>query len=457
MTKAKAQAQWHPKLKRFRDAVEKRKKITDVFVTPSFQIEYVNTGSTILNLLIGGSRITEGKSKGAFVCPGWPRGSIIEIFGREGSGKSTIAMTACGQALAQKEDACVLYVDLEHAVKDHYAMKLGCDFRPPELGGDGRAIRAAPHTFEETESIVMAAALNGVDVVVIDSVAGLVSKREAARDSTNDEEKVGIAEIPRLMSQWLPKLQAVIARTKTTVFFLNQTRDKIGVSSLAKAEETLKTTPGGNALKFWAALRLMLRPRLSAKASVYNPLLKRQENVQISTEIEVKMIKNKIDAKQGHAGIVAIRYGVGLDELRTMLTVAEAYGVVKKTKMKNNQISFSFKSPTDGKEVKGIGIEKFRVALQKNDRIDEMIQICTQHIIDGFRMIDDEQLAELAENAIVHDYGNEDEYVDGENPVVVDMEGVTLNDEGIPVDEDDAPDEDGESVETPSITADMVD
>jgi hypothetical protein len=223
---------------------------------------------------------------------------------------------------------------------------------------------------------------------------------------------------------------------------------------MARSEEAKKSTPGGNALKFWAALRLMLRPRLSAKAKVFNPLLKRNEDIQISTEIEVKMIKNKIDAKQGHTGIVTIRYGIGLDELRTMLTVAEAYGIVKKTTLKNKQVSFEFTSPTDGKTVKGIGIEKFRVNLQKEGRTDEMIQICTSHVIDGFRVIDDEQLAQLAEDAIVHDYGNDDEYVDGESPIVVDADGIVLGDDGLPTDGDY---DDGESVETPSITADMVD
>lgn len=440
---------WHPKLGKFQRAIRDRKKITNVFVTPSQQVEYINSGSTVLNLLIGGSRLKDGN----FVCPGWPKGSIIEIFGREGSGKSTIAMTAMGQALLQDANACGLYVDLEHAVKAHYAMKLGCDFRPPELGGNGRAILASPHTFEETEALVMMAALQGIDIIVIDSVAGLVPRREAARDTADAKQVKGVAEVPRLMSDWMPKLQAIISKTKTCVIFLNQTRDKIGASPMARSEEAKKTTTGGNALKFWASIRLLLTPSLSAKAKVWNPLLKTNEDVQISTEIRVKMIKNKIDAKQGHTGLITIRYGIGIDELRTMLTVAEAYGIVSKSKGKNSQITFSFKMEKDGKSkvIKGVGIEKFRSNLVKEGGVQDMIQKCTDQIVSGFRMIDDERLAELAEDAITHDYGDGDEYLDDDVPTVVEEDGVKMTEDGEIIEEDD------EAAEIPSITPEILD
>lgn len=384
----------HPKLAKAQAALEKRMSLEDIIVKPSFELEFINTGSTVFNLLIGGSRLPNGK----FVCPGYPKGTMIEIFGRESSGKSTAALTAMGHALRQNgNQGTGVYVDLEHAVKDNYAQKLGVDFRPPQLGGHGRAIRVAPHYFEETEQIVNHYAAVGVDLIVIDSVAGLVSKRELNRDTTKDS--VSVAEIPRLMSQWLPKLQAIIARTKTTVIFINQTRDKIG--QMGYNEEVIKSTTGGNALKFWAALRILLTPKQQAKAKRYNPIIKMEEEVPVATDVLIKMVKNKIDARQGHTGMVTIRYGVGMDELRTMLNVALAYKVVREAKNAKKQDVYTFAAGGGKDVIEAIGIEKFRVALQRNPAaFAEMNARATECILQGFKAIDDEELAQLAEDAV---------------------------------------------------------
>lgn len=404
---------WHPKIQKFRTSLEKRTKVRDVFVEASYEIKYINTGSTTLNMSIGGSRLPNGK----FICPGWPRGHIIEVFGRESSGKSTVALTACGQAAAA--GLCALYIDLECAVKDYYAIKLGADFRSPELGGSGLCTRAQPRTFEETEAIILNAALQGMDVIVVDSVAALVSGREMKRDTSDDKQKQGIAEVPRLMANFLPKLQRIIAETGTIVIFTNQTRDKIG--AIGYTEEALKSTTGGNALKFYAALRISLKPKRSAKAQKFNPITKEREDIQISTDVEFKMIKNKIDAKQGHTGMFTIRYGVGIDELRTMLNVAEAYQIVKSTKNAKKQDVFVFKSPTTGTVVEGIGIEKFRMAMQRQpELLNEMIDLGRNKIVEGYRMIDDEELAALAEDAVVsenHDDNDDFDYEEAEKAV----------------------------------------
>jgi len=433
---SKAIVKLHPKLAKLKTSVEKRSKITDVFVEPSFRMDHINTGSTVLNMLIGGSRLKDG----SFICPGWPRGKIVEVFGRESSGKTTIALHAMAQGIVNggKSDGCGLYVDLETAIVDTYAMKLGVDFRPPELGGTGQAVRAQPHSFEETEALVMTAALNSVDVVVIDSVAALVSERENQRNVTDKKEKQGVAEIPRLMATWMPKLQRVIADTGTLVIFLNQTRDKIG--AMGFSEEATKSTTGGNALKFFAAVRMMLKPKRSTKAKVWNPILKEREDVQIATDVECKMIKNKIDAKQGHSGLVTIRYGVGVDELRTMLNVAEAYDIVKKTVVKkgnSKQEVYKFKGETGSVEANGI--ERFRLGLQKENggaMMRELIMLCQESIIQGYRAIDDETLAQLAEDAVTtHDGMDDDEYPDGGGPPDYE-DGELVGDEGL---EDTAP------------------
>jgi recombination protein RecA len=407
MAKAKpgTAIQLHPKLQKFRSAVDSRTAIKDVFVEPSFKIDSINTGSTVMNMLIGGSRLPDG----SFVCPGWPRGMISEVYGRESSGKSTIALTGMGHAIAG--GGVGFYVDLECAVKDHYAMKLGVDFRPPAMGGTGQALRAQPHTAEETEALVTQAALNGVDFIVIDSVAGLVSEREWKRDVSNKDEKKGVAEVPRFMANWMPKLQGIIARTGTHVMFLNQTRDKIG--AMGFSEEALKSTTGGNALKFWAAVRMLLKPKRSTKAKIYNPIIKSKEDVQIATDIEIKMVKNKVDAKQGHSGLITIRYGVGIDELLTMLNVAEAYNIVSKKKS-----WYTFTGPTSGKEIRANGFEKFRLQLSKDkEAVQELFEVCTDRIVQGYRTIDEETLASLAEGAVTKKMDDQD-YEAGEPPEV---------------------------------------
>lgn len=421
MTKSKL----HPKLNKFRTAIEKRTNISDVFVEPSFRMDHINTGSTVLNMLIGGSRLQDG----SFLCPGWPRGKIVEIFGRESSGKTTIALHAMAQGIAASEGGCGLYVDLETAIVDQYALRLGVDFRPPETGGEGSALRAQPHTFEETESLVMNAALNSVDVVVVDSVAALVSERETQRDVTNKKEKQGVAEVPRLMAQWMPKLQRVISDTGTLVIFLNQTRDKIG--AMGFSEEATKSTTGGNALKFFAAIRMMLKPKRSTKAKVWNPILKEREEVQIATDVECKMIKNKIDAKQGHSGLVTIRYGIGVDELRTMLNVAEAYEIVSKKKNKKKQDVFKFESEHGA--IEATGIEKFRLALMgETNMMSELVSLCQDKIIQGYRMLDDEQLASLADDSFTRREDGDDEYLDHGGPL--EGEGELVGDEGLEAD-----------------------
>jgi protein RecA len=407
----------HPKLVKFRNSVEKRTTVRDVFVEPKFTMDYINSGSSVLNLLIGGSRLPNGN----FVCPGWPKGTIVEIYGRESSGKSTVALSAMAQALFNdgKKDGCGLYVDLECAVKDNYSQKIGVDFRSPEQGGPGNALRAQPRTFEETEALVTNAALNGVDIIIIDSVAGLVSGREVARDTSDAKQKQGMAEVPRLMSNWLPKLQGIISRTGSLVIFLNQTRDKIG--AMGFSEEALKSTTGGNALKFWSTVRVLLQPKLATKAKRFNPITKENEDVQIAIDILAKMIKNKVDAKQGHTGLFTIRYGVGIDELRTLLNIADSYNIIKRSKNAKKQDVFSYKTEA-GELIEEIGLEKFRVSMQKTAGglpMKEMKNKCLEKIVSGYEMISDDELASLADHAVAKRMDHDDDD-DDHSPVAID-------------------------------------
>ncbi len=399
---------WNPKIAKFRTMAERKVDLADIEVKPNKKLRCINSGSTVINMLIGGTRLPDG----AFVCPGWPRGKIIEIFGRESSGKSTIAMMAMACAI-QEEKGAGLYVDLEHAVMDTYARKLGVDFEA------GNASRVAPHTAEETEALVDSAALSGVDIIVVDSVAAMVSKREVSRDVMDEKQKLGIGELARMMSNWMPKLQSIISRTGTCVIFLNQTRDKIG--AMGYTEEAKKSTPGGNALKFYASNRILLTPKRSAKAKVYNPITKSQEEVTIATDVLVKNVKNKIDARQHHTGLVTLRYGVGIDEMRTMLNVAEAYKIISIKGKK--QKTYGFKSATTGESVEVAGVEKFRAAIGKNPELwKELHGLCVERVLQGYKSISDEELSGLAEDAVYTQDGADDDDDDGPDPDRVDPE-----------------------------------
>lgn len=411
MAKSSAAApKWHPKLAKFAEVADKRLGMADAIVKPDPQLKYINSGSSVLNLLIGGSKLPDG----SFICPGWPRGRISEIYGRESSGKSTIALMGMAQALEVNDgQGTGLYVDLEHAIVDAYAKRLGVNFQPPEMGGTGRVMRVAPMYAEQVEAAVNAACLLKVDFIVIDSVAALVTRGEMDRNVANEKEKKQVAEVPRFMANWLPKLQSIIAKTGTHVMFLNQTRDKIGAKGYT--EEALKSTTGGNSLKFYASNRLILKPRQVAKAKRFNPLINAEEEVPIATDVEVKNIKNKVDAKQGHTGLITLRYGIGIDEVRTMINVAVAYKIATMSKNARKQEVYKFR-PEGGKEIEVIGLEKFRRALAQNPQIFQaMSAICHERMMDHMKGISDDELSDLETDAIVTKMGDDDEdYADGD-------------------------------------------
>lgn len=429
---------WHRKMAMLQKVMTERLNLADAIIKPDFQLRVINSGSSVLNLLIGGSKLPNG----SLVCPGWPRGKISEIYGRESSGKSTIALMGMAQALQEHNgQGTGLYVDMEHAVVDNYAMKLGVDFRPPSMGGTGQVMRIAPTYAEQVESAVNHAALGGVDFIVIDSVAALTTRHEFERDTSDEKQKKQVADVPRFMATWLPKLQAIIAKTGTHVMFLNQTRDKIG--AMGYTEEALKSTTGGNSLKFFASNRIILKPKMQAKAKRFNPLLGKEEEVPVATDVEVKNIKNKVDAKQGHTGLITIRYGVGIDEIRTMINVATAYGIAKLSKNGRKQEVFVYKSAS-GQVMEAVGLEKFRFGLSKNmDLFNEMAALCHDRMLNDMRNISDDELAELEAGAVVTKMGDDedDDYARSDDPKEV------------------SPEEMGETAEeqAPALSADDLD
>jgi recombination protein RecA len=233
---------------------------------------------------------------------GVPRGRVVEIFGPESSGKTTLMLHVI--ANAQKAGGLAAFIDAEHALDPAYAKKLGVNL--DEL------LVSQPDSGEEALSICETLARsNALDVIVIDSVAALVPKAEL-------EGEMGMATMgmqARLMSQALRKLTAVLAKSKTTCVFTNQLREKVGVMF-----GNPETTPGGKALKFYASIRIDIRRR---------DTLKDAAGVAIGNAVKVKIVKNKVAPPFAEAEFEII-YNHGINKEGSIIDVGLTHGVVEK-------------------------------------------------------------------------------------------------------------------------------
>ena len=233
---------------------------------------------------------------------GLPRGRIVEVFGPESSGKTTLALHVVAEA--QKKGGICAFVDAEHALDPEYARRIGVKL--PEL------LISQPDTGEQAleivESLVRA---NSVDVIVVDSVAALTPKDEIEGDMG----QVHVGKQARLMSQALRKLTAITARSKTIVIFINQIRMQIGVMF-----GNPETTPGGKALKFYTSVRLDIR-RIAQ--------IKKGDEV-VGGRVRVKVVKNKVAAPFKTTEFDLL-YNEGISREGELLALGEKYGIVEKS------------------------------------------------------------------------------------------------------------------------------
>lgn len=249
-------------------------------------VETISSGSVVIDSITGG---------------GFPKGRLIEIYGPESSGKTSVALTTVGNV--QKDGGTAVFVDLENALDPRYARKLGVDT-------DQLAV-AQPDYAEQALQLVFNLARSGtVDIIVIDSIASLVPKAELEGDV--EQQTIGL--LARIMSKTLKQLAGIANRTGTTVLFINQTRDAIGSFS---PFGTPQTTPGGKAMKFYASQRIEVKRMGQVK----------EGKEVIGNEVRVKVVKNKVAPPFGQ-GVTVLTFGHGINRAAEMIEVGPDNGVI---------------------------------------------------------------------------------------------------------------------------------
>lgn len=287
----------------------------------NMEVETTSSGSLALDLALGVN--------------GFPKGRIIEIFGPESSGKTTVALHAIAEV--QKKGGRAAFIDAEHALDPVYAKRLGVNI--DEL------LISQPDTGEQALEICEALVRSeAVDIVVIDSVAALVPKAEI--EGEMGDSHVGLQ--ARLMSQALRKLSGTVNKTKTTCIFINQLREKVGVMF-----GNPETTPGGRALKFYSSIRLDVRRGEQLKTS---------DSV-IGNKTVIKVVKNKV-APPFKTAVVEIMYGLGISKESEIIDLAVEAGIVDKS-----GAWYSY----NGEKI-GQGKENVKALLRENKKLCDEIE-----------------------------------------------------------------------------------
>ena len=377
---------------RKQDAALYKKARVDVRGDERQAIPAVSSGSIVLNHLIGGTALEDG----SWICPGYPRSRITEVFGGESSGKSTLALHACAEAL--KAGGSAAYIDFEHTFAHTYASNVGIDLESPSFS------LWQPMTWEEGCRILVEMVLANVDLVVIDSVSAMTPKA-LLEVKLGDNPPVGL--LARLQSAFLQKFVTnQLSISSSAVIYINQVRANIKTSQYDHGPD--EETTGGRALKFYASLRLKLARVKSEKAKITNRLTGQRDEMEVCNVVSIQGIKNKLDARQHHKAQINIRYGEGIDNVRSILDIAIMNGVVIKNggwytyEGTSDELSIGDGHPTGKRN----GIEVLRACVISKPAIFQDIQSrLVANLSGGSEKVDTSEVADA--DLIVEDHERE--------------------------------------------------
>jgi len=348
------------------------------------QYPHVSTGSTLVNSLIGGVKLANGKA----MCPGFPRRRITEVYGPESSGKTTLALQAIVET--QKTGGVVMFLDFEHSLHHGYAKAIGVSF------DEDKILYYQPDTMEEGFKMLFLGIKGGIDLIVVDSVAAMVPKDELDK-KLDDVAKIGA--VAKKMSETLPKFVNWLAKMPadgagenakpkvghpgTALVLINQERATISTGGGGGGTPEPNTS-GGKALKYFAYLRLRLTRILTEKVERMDPITGKTKKLPFGNLTQVKVVKSKIDGKQGYDTNIFIRFGFGIDDLYSIIESGAGRGIIKK---EGSYFQYG--------EVRLQGRDKFRQHLLANPKLADEIRIkVADVIVSEAKPISDEELSE---------------------------------------------------------------
>lgn len=343
---------------------------------------HFSSGSVVLDYLIGGTP----NQVGVAPCPGWPKGKISNIFGHESSGKTTIALEAAAVVCAAGGVVC--FIDWENAISLDYAKALGVP-----VDDQDRFYLVQPNTLEAGLSVMFACARAGVDLIILDSVGAGVPKQ--FRDQGLDEK--GLVGRPGLVAQiWskvLPELAAEIHESGTHVMGISQIRKKLNMTGYGGDDSTHQ---GGEAWKFFSSIRMSFKRIQSIKSKEYDAITHKTEERVTSSVIKARIVKTKVSASQQREAEFHITFGEGIDNVRDMMKIGMAHGVIGKA-----GAWYSFER-TRGDSVKSCGVPALKQDLLRTPGAYEEL---TEKILQVMRGAGDSFLAVADEEDSVGDSG----------------------------------------------------
>jgi recombination protein RecA len=347
----------------------------------------VRSGSSCIDDLIGGTLSLDGTGP---KCLGYPRRQITEIYGLESSGKTTAALQAIAEV--QKQGGVAMFLDFEHALDDGYAKKIGVSFAEDKL------MRYQPDTIEQGWKMIYIGIKAGVDLIVVDSVAAMVPAAELTNKKPGDAAKIGA--VAASMAQMLPKIGTWLHAPNptnpkgTALIFLNQVRAVIG------GQGTSENTSGGHALKFFSYVRIRFTRIKSEFLKKKDRLTGREVSIPYGNLTRVKLVKCKVDGKQGYTTDIFIRFNYGIDDYYSMIESAVFHKIVKKDGSKYSFGGQSF-----------IGRDKFRTFLTSNPTLFEQLR---QNVLKAARSEEDAKDEDLEDEdtflaSMTEEMGTEDD------------------------------------------------